>query len=948
MTERRNICIGLMAHVDSGKTTLSEAILYNAGKLRKLGRVDKKDAFLDNFAVERERGITVFSKQAVFSFGNTDFTLVDTPGHVDFSPEMERTMSVLDVCVLVVSGPDGIQAHTRTLWKLLKTYDVPTFIFVNKMDRDISDRTAVMRDLKKQFGDGCVDLTESGEKLYEEISMTDEEVLESFLENGVISDDEIRDLIGIRKLFPVYFGSALKNDGVDMLLEGLDRYFPSLLRNEEFGARIYKTGRDSDGKRLTYLKLTGGKISVKDQITYCVADDAISDDSGSMTGNGQPGTGADLSGANDVQDYTENRTLTEKINEIRIYDGAKYITTDTAVQGMLVAVTGLTATRPGMVLGADEALQESVLTPVLEYRVAENDKSRLRAMLPRFRQLEEEEPQLHVYWNSQLKELQVRIMGQVQLEILKSRYKELFGEDISFDRGSILYRETVTEPVLGIGHYEPLRHYAEVQIIVEPAAAGSGVSFESACSVNELEKNWQRLICTHIFERKHKGTMIGAPLDDCRITLVAGRSHIKHTEGGDFRQATYRAVRQALMRARSEGKTRILEPYYDMLIEIPRSMIGRAMTDIEMRFGKITGQYESSSVTASGSADENVILTAYAPVSTVQDYSAVVTDYSGGLGSVYNTFSGYGPCHNEAEVMIKQPYDPENDMRNPSFSVFCAHGSGFAVPWNEVDNFKHISCDISFSESSWSLKSKRIAGEKNTEELLENLNTSLNSAEMKDSREKDLFVSTEEIDSILAGVLYANRKTSVKNPYRKHKIESSDRTAGLSTRVTKSVNAEQKEKYLLVDGYNIIFTWPELAELAKENIDSARDSLNDILMNYQATKKCKLIVVYDAYRVAGHQTECSVLNNICVVFTKEAETADRFIEKFAHDNAKQYDITVATSDGLEQIIIRGQGAALMTAMDLKADVGYHLENTREIAERTGRGRLSYTVGRPNE
>ena len=948
MGGKRNICMGILAHVDAGKTTLSEAILYNAGKLRKLGRVDKRDAFLDTYTLEKERGITIFSKQALFEYNDCAFTLLDTPGHVDFSPEMERALSVLDLCVLVISGPDGIQAHTRTLWKLLKAYDVPTFIFVNKMDRDICNKEEIAESLRQNLDEGCIDISsiilseksedkgKTPEDIFENISFLDEELLASYLEKGMISDSEISDLIGERKLFPVFFGSALKNQGVDSLLTGITKLFPEFNYEDEFAARIFKISRDAGGKRLTYLKITGGSLKIKDKIDYCVlSDEAVNTESGS---------GAEEN--NDNEELFE--TCSEKVNEIRIYDGAGFITADTAFAGMVVAVTGLSRTTPGMSLGAEEMGRESLLTPVLSYRIDERDESKLKAMLPKLKRLEEEEPQLHVIWNREVKELQIRVMGKIQLEILKSRYLELFGEKIEFDKGSILYKETVTAPVLGVGHYEPLRHYAEVQLVIEPERTGYGIGFESVCSVNELERNWQRLIATHVMERQHKGTLTGAPLTDCKITLVAGKSHIKHTEGGDFRQATYRAIRQALMRARATGKMCLLEPYYEMTMEVPLNCIGRAMNDIDMRSGRITGQYENH---------DTAILTAVAPVSTIQDYAAVLVDYTAGLGTVYNSFYGYGPCHNSEEVQTAFMYDPDGDMRNPSYSVFCAHGAGFSVAWNEVDSYKHIQCDIGFGENSWNLKSKRIVGEKNTEELLEELKGKLSGVngyrEDEIMPKEERFVSVEEVDSIINRASFANRKQTVKNPYRKHKQEAStfkniknneNRTnsGGNNERRTgeksgyparSGDNLQGKEKYLLVDGYNIIFTWKELAELAKVNIDSARDRLNDILMNYQAFKKCRLIVVYDAYRVSGHPTEYFPLNNIMVVFTKEAETADRFIERFAHDNAKLYDVVVATSDGLEQIIIRGQGAALMTANDLLDDVKHYNENSRDITER---------------
>ena len=884
--------IGILAHVDAGKTTLSDTILYLCKSIRKPGRVDKKDSFLDSYALERERGITIFSKQAVFEYGNASFTLLDTPGHVDFSTEMERTLSVLDAAVLVVSGPEGVQAHTRTLWKLLNIYDIPTFIFVNKMDREVALKGNIGVELKKSLSSGCIEITPlvregstNAEKLsvMEELSLCDEEILENFLENGKIEDEEIGSMIVERKLFPVIYGSALKQEGVEDLLLAMSKYLPDISYDAGFAARVYKIGRDASGKRVTYLKLTGGKLSNRDAVTY----------------------------------LAQGEEVTEKITEIRLYNGDKYENLDSATAGMVVGVTGLTSIEAGSVLGDEEPLPGKNIMPVLRYKVAENDLSKLRLLLPKLRELEEEEPELHVMWNDETKELEINVMGEIQLEILKSRFTERFGEDIEFDRGSIIYRETVTGPVLGIGHYEPLRHYAEVQLVIEPGAKGSGITFKSECTTSELDTNWQRLIMTHVYEKEHRGCLIGAPLDDVVITLVAGRAHLKHTEGGDFRQATYRAVRQGLMRAATSGKARILEPYYEFTLEVPSSCIGRAMTDIDRKQGKITGHYESGT-------EGMAVLTGTAPVSEMMGYSNDVTAYTGGLGSFFCTFAGFAPCHNEEEVMVSAGYRPENDMRNPVYSVFCAHGAGFPVDWNEVDKYKHLDVKLKLSgtgESGWeAVQKEAITGEAG------------NGASGKGSVD-DVFVTTEEVDSIIDRTFFANKKQGYKNPFRKHKsgdaLKDALKAASGSGKAQPAKPKEQLPKYLLVDGYNIIFAWEELKSLAAVNLDAARDRLNEILCNYRALTDSELIVVYDAYRVQGHPTEYLKFNNINIVFTKEAETADRFIERFAHENASRYSVTVATSDGLEQIIIRGQGALLLTAMDFYSDVKLKTESLRE-------------------
>lgn len=884
----KRLVTGILAHVDAGKTTLSEAILYKSDIIRKPGRVDSKDAFLDNYILERERGITIFSKQAIFERGGVSFTLVDTPGHVDFSTEMERALSVLDVAILVISGPEGIQAHTRTLWKLLKTYDIPSFIFVNKMDRSEADRTQIMAMLEEQLSTECIDFKDANlsDELAERIALCDESVMEKYLETGILADEDISYLIGERKLFPCFFGSALKIEGIDEFLDCFARFAPVADPREEFAGRVYKITRDEYGNRLTHIKLTGGRLKNREVITYY--------------------TKHEDEGIESIRDDFE---LSEKITAIRVYNGEKYTDIGEACGGMLVAVVGLTASYPGQVLGAEEEVFAPEIVPVMTYKVVTADKSRVLQLIPKLRMLEEEDPSLNIVWNSDVRELQIQIMGEIQLEILKRQLHDRFGEDVDFDQGSVLYKETISAPTLGVGHFEPLRHYAEAQLLIEPLPAGSGIEIESRVSTDELEINWQRLILTHVLEREHKGVLTGAGLTDIKVSLVAGRSHIKHTEGGDFRQATYRAIRQGLMRAREAGDCVLLEPYYEITLEVPRANIGRAMSDIEKKYGKITSQYEV------GMADM-VGLTAYAPVSAMQGYAKEVSAYSKGLGSLYLNFYGYLPCHNTVEVVSMSGYVPESDMRNPSSSVFCAHGAGFIVEWQDVDSYKHL---------DWDMKTGMLRSETSTEQT--------GAVNFVSHASEGAWVGYEEVDAIIARTAYSNRReTKFRNPYRKQHSDRIVNPTGRSgansggeanqngrqnTRVSRQI---QKDRYLLVDGYNIIFAWKELGELAAANVDGARERLNEILCDYQAMHGCNLIVVYDAYRVAGHLTEFFKHHNIGVVYTREAETADRFIERFAHENSKQYDITVATSDGLEQIIIRGAGCKLMTASDLAEGV----------------------------
>ena len=910
----RRLVIGILAHVDAGKTTLSEAILYKTERIRKPGRVDKKDAFLDNYPLERERGITIFSKQALFERDDVTFTLIDTPGHVDFSTEMERALSVLDIAVLVISGTDGIEAHTRTLWRLLEHYDIPTFIFVNKMDREGCGKDALLRELTTELSDACVSFCEPDFK--EHIATCDEEVMERYLETGDIAVSDIRELVGERKLFPCFFGSALRLDGVDDLIDGLAHFSPEVPAKEDCSARVYKIGHDTDGNRLTYMKITGGVLKNRSVIEYT----ALRDETVLLRR-----TDEETDDSPAIIDYKE------KVTQIRVYEGVKYETVETAEQGMVVAVLGLSATYSGQVIGEGDEVAGTHIVPVMTYKVIANDRSALTALLPKFKIIEEEEPTLGVLWNADLRELQINVMGDIELEIIRRQLLDRFGVVVDFDRGSVLYKETVSAPTLGVGHFEPLRHYAEVQLLIEPSERGTGVTAQSRVAVNDLELNWQRLILTHIYEKKHKGVLTGAELTDVDISLVAGRSHLKHTEGGDFRQATYRAVRQGLMRAREEGRCVLLEPYYELTIELPRANCGRAMTDIESRSGRITSQYEVG-------YRDMVGITGVAPVSTMQGYSREVAAYTKGLGSFYCSFFGYLPCHNTEEVIAASAYDPLADLRNPSSSVFCAHGAGFVVEWNEVDSYKHLD----FDTETGSVREERSADPSEPVRFVSHATD-------------EPAIGTEEIDAILNKTFHSNKKdTAYRNPFRKHKADigkSVSRSAGHYCAMTDGENSTapcngdntrdkyikqqkqgQRERYLLVDGYNIIFKWPKLAELAAINIDGARERLNDMLCDYQAQNGCKLMVVYDAYRVAGHPTEYFNYHNIIVVYTKEAETADKFIERFAHENAKQMDISVATSDGLEQIIIRGAGCRLVTASDLLEEVNLTRKETRRKIE----------------
>ena len=842
MEKRKHICVGILAHVDAGKTTLSEAILYTAGNLRKFGRVDNGDAFLDTYELERSRGITIFSKQAEVSMEDMDLTLLDTPGHVDFSAEMERTLQVLDYAILVISGADGVQGHTLTLWSLLKRYEIPTFLFINKMDQNGTDKTALLEELQERLSSGCIDFgTKNSDEFYEAVAMEDEELLDQYLESGEIEDEQIRKMITERKIFPCFFGSALKLQGVEEFLNDFGYYTEEKEYPEQFGVRVFKITRDESGNRLTHLKVTGKDLKVKTVIT----------------------------------------SSDEKINQIRIYSGEKYETVNELEAGRICAVTGLSDTYPGQCLGVEQGGYEPVLEPVLTYQMILPEQTSATVMLPKLRQLEEEEPELHIIWNEELQEIQVQIMGEVQIEILKSLIKERFDVDVEFGQGNIVYKETIANTVEGVGHFEPLRHYAEVHLLLEPLERGSGVVIDTQCSEDILDKNWQRLILTHLLEKEHRGVLTGAPVTDIKITLAAGRAHQKHTEGGDFRQATYRAVRQGLRMAESI----LLEPYYKFRLEIPQQMVGRAMTDIE----KMNGTFETPDT-----SKEMAVLQGVAPVSTMQGYQKEVLAYSKGMGRLFTTLNGYDICRNAEEIIEEAGYDPDHDLENPCGSVFCSHGAGYNVSWDEVPEHMHLESVLA----------------KETEE------EEFDEIAQRRAYIEDEWIDTDEIDKILEQTFYANQHN--KSKWKKKKAARIEQDYHSSAEKF-SVKRDMSKKYLLVDGYNVIYAWDELKELLDTNVDAARGKLLDEMCNYQGMKGMELIVVFDAYRVKGHETEITDYLNIHVVYTKEAETADQYIEKFAHTHGRKYDVTVATSDGLEQIIIRGQGCRLLSARELKRD-----------------------------
>ena len=859
----RKLVVGILAHVDAGKTTLSEALLYRGGALRKLGRVDHGDAFLDTDEMERERGITIFSKQAVFTAGDTEVTLLDTPGHVDFAAEAERTCRVLDCAVLVISGTDGVQGHTRTLWDLLRRYHVPVFLFVNKMDLAGADRGAVLSQLKRRLDGGCADL--ASPDLSEEAAMCDEALLERYLEGQAVTDGDLRDLIARRRLFPCLFGSALKLEGVDELLEALDALAPRPVYPADFGARVFKIARDAQGARLTYLKVTGGALRVKDAVTY-------------------------RAGAESV---------TEKADQLRIYSGARFRPAEEAPAGTVCAVTGLSRTAPGMGLGFEDDGKAAVLEPVMTYQLELPEGADPHAALRQLRLLEEEDPQLHVMWNESAREIRVQLMGQVQLEILQRRLRDRFGLEASFGPGSIVYRETITRPAEGIGHFEPLRHYAEVHLLLEPGEPGSGVVLDTACPEDQLDRNWQRLVLTHLAERSHPGVLTGAPVTDLKITLVAGRAHVKHTEGGDFRQATYRAVRQGLMQAGSV----LLEPWYDFRLELPGELAGRAISDIQRMNG------ETDPPVTLG---EEAVLTGSVPVAALGDYAREVAAYTRGRGRLSCTAGGYRPCADAQAVIAASGYDPERDADNPPDSVFCAHGGGYTVKWDQVAAMAHVDSGLRLNreapeEEAVPARPRRAAPSGGVEQ---------------DAELRAIFERTY-------GPIRRQLPQPMRPPRRPVPRDDPEERRAIRERF-------RGEEYLLVDGYNIIFAWDELKAVARENLDAARTALCELLCNYQGWRKCHVIAVFDAYKVKGGQGSVEKYHNITLVYTREAETADAYIERATYEIGPGNRVRVATSDGPEQLIILGHGALRLSASAFREEMEQVQGKIAEVLEKNNR------------
>ena len=839
----KHICTGLLAHVDAGKTTLSEGFLYLSGAVRRLGRVDHRDAFLDTDAQERERGITIFSKQAEFSYGDASFTLLDTPGHVDFSAEMERTLQVLDCAVLVISGSDGVQSHTRTLWQLLARHSIPTFLFINKMDLAGSDRDALLAQLQSKLDSGCMDFTGGLEALQEDLASCDEELMERYFDGKPVAASDAASLFARRQVFPCFFGSALKLEGVEALLDGLSSYGPAPAWPADFAAKVFKVARDGSD-RLTYLKVTGGSLKVRTVL--------------------------------------EGEGWQEKVNQIRIYSCAKYQTVDEAPAGTVCALTGLTKTRPGDVLGAEPPARPPELEPVLTYQVILPPECDVHTFLRDLRQLEEEDPQLRVVWNETLGEIHLQLMGEVQLEVLTRLIRERFGVAVAFGAGNIVYRETIAGAVEGVGHFEPLRHYAEVHLLLEPAPRGSGLRLATACPTDRLEVNWQRLILTHLAEKRHRGVLTGSPVTDIKITLVAGRAHVKHTEGGDFRQATYRAVRQGLMQARSV----LLEPHYDFQLELPPDCVGRAMNDLQTMGGSVEGPEREG---------EFSLLTGHAPVAGLRDYWREVTAYTRGLGRLSCSLRGYEPCAHPDEIVARFAYDPERDVENPPDSVFCSHGAGVVVKWDKVREHMHVDSGLRLGTEAPPAQAPSPAGERR--------------GDQGGSLEQD-----KELQAVFERTYGKIDRDFAFQPQKKPARTSLDDK--------KYTIREQQTgpEYLLVDGYNIIFAWDELKGLARQDVAAARAVLEDVLSNYQGFRKCVVILVFDAYKVKGNPGSVEKKNNIYVVYTKEAETADAYIEKATYDLSRDHRVRVATSDGLEQLIILGHGALRLSARSFKAEV----------------------------
>lgn len=885
------LTMGILAHVDAGKTTLSEAIMFRNGNIRKLGRVDHGDAFLDNYALEKERGITIYSKQAVFDLPGHHVTLLDTPGHVDFSPEMERTLKVLDVAVLVISATDGVQSHTETLWRLLKSYHIPVFLFVNKMDQTGADREAVLTDLRARLDDNCISFDGSykchgifsfEDEILEEIAVSDETILDSYMETGEILCEDIAKLIERRRIFPVFFGSALKLQGVDDLLAGLDIFTGKRTYPREFGAKIYKITRDIQGNRLTHMKITGGSLKVKEAVL--------------------PG---------------------EKADQIRVYSGSRHELLDEAVAGDIVAVTGPVSTYAGQGLGREKDYVLQTMTPVITRSILLPEGTDATKAMGQFKELLEEEPALHISWDAHHEEIHAQLMGEVQTEILQAMIEERYGMKVSFGPEQIMYRETIMDTVIGIGHYEPLRHYAEVQLRLEPGKPGSGITCASELSVDDLDLNWQRLIMTHILEKDHVGVLCGMPITDIRITLVAGKAHLKHTEGGDFRQATYRAIRQGLMQAES----RLLEPWYDLNLEIPMDCMGKAMTDIRY----MGGECEPVEM-----GTDQAVLKGKAPAAGIKDYQKEVLSYTGGRGRLSLSFRGYEGCHNEAEVIGSIDYFAEGDMDNPCGSIFCHHGAGFYIPWKDVPSYAHLSVGrLRETENEKALT---------TVLLKEPAKSAAASSGPVRGNTAGSYGLEKDLEDIYRREFGNGKQESDRySGYRKDSanVPDSDKKPIVKSEKYYKKARKKPDCYLLVDGYNIIFAWDELKALGEENLDAARSKLMDILSNYQGYVGCKLILVFDAYKLKGHDREVMKYHNIYVVYTKEAETADQYIEKTTHELGKDNEILVATSDHLEQIIVMGQGASRISADDFYEEVERVSEEIRRVEKERRRNKGNY-------
>ena len=855
--------IGILAHVDAGKTTLSEALLYTAGQLKKLGRVDNKSAFLDNYELERRRGITIFSKQAVFRTENTEITLLDTPGHIDFSSEAERTLQVQDYAVLVISARDGVQPHTETLWQLLLRYNVPVFIFVNKMDLEGSDKNRVLAELKKHLSENCADFTTSDDEICENAAFCNEKLMEKYIEEGSLSDVEIAKAIRERNIFPCWFGSALKLDGVAEFIEGLEKYTLQTEYGPEFGARVFKIARDTQGNRLTYMKITGGSLKARSIVRY--------------------------------MPKGSEEQIEEKVNMLRIYSGEKFEPADEVKAGGICAVLGLSATYPGQGIGFEKELLKPMLEPVLTYRVILPKDISSVEFLPKLKQIEEEDPQLLVSSNA-AGEIYVHLMGEIQAEVLKSLAEERFGVSVDFDSGSVIYKETVAAPIEGVGHFEPLRHYAEVHLLIEPGEPESGITVNSLCREEVLGKNWQRLILTHILEKTHSGVLIGAPLTDVKITLVAGRAHIKHTEGGDFRQATYRALRQGLMKA----KNVLLEPYYAFRLEIPAEQLGRAINDIRIMDGKISSP-ESDGITA--------VINGRAPVFEMRSYAKDVMAYTKGKGKLSLFSDGYAPCHNAEKVIDAAKYDPESDIANTPDSVFCSHGAGISVKRYDVEKYMHVTSGMAVETGD------KIPSMPNPRLLKRNLN-----------------IDDKELEAIMEREF---------GPIKRRQYSE----AVLDTPKT-AYAAERKKEYIIVDGYNLIFAWEGLAALAKENFDAARHVLTDILCNYRGYTKCELVLVFDGYKVKGNAGEKSDYNGIHLVYTKENETGDMYIEKLVEEVGKNYSVRVVTSDNLIQVSALRAGVLRMPAREFIKEIERVNDQIKEIIAENSAKRFFYKIDIP--